>query len=258
MDAARKELQECYRERMLVLDLVPQLMSQTTKEARTDCLTPRITKALSEVRDVNVMPSPTPVGPYTYACDRAMNNAKDVIVESRVLRVKIDKLIEDSIAIIKGAQKSVNDGLTQKMAESVAMTQHMEVSAGETRAAFNRTQRWYDEMELASNIILGPETSKHLTTRERLDRPLVKVYQRHPATQLPEAATIVKGIGVLNDAMAETSRNIEMLQVARKRLNENIHDKKAGYRVDAGIVRFRKLKAPARILIDESKPLSGN
>ncbi|XP_038672802.1 coiled-coil domain-containing protein 105-like [Scyliorhinus canicula] len=258
LDAARKKLQECYRERMLVLDLVPQLMSQTTKEARSDCLTPRLTKALSEVRDVNIMPSPTPFGPYTYACDNAMNKAKSIVTESRLLREKSDKFIEESIVVIKGAQKSVNDGLTQKMAENVAMTQHMEVSAGETRAAINRTQRWYDEMELASGVILGPESSKHLTTRERLDRPLVKVYQRHPATQLPEAATLVKGIGVLNEAMAETSRNIKMLKMARKRLSENVRDKKAGYRVDAGIVRFRRLKAPGRILLDESKPLGGN
>ncbi|XP_078073629.1 tektin-like protein 1 [Mustelus asterias] len=257
LDAARKKLQECYRERMLVLDLVPQLMSQTTKDSRTDCLTPRITKALSEVRDVNLMPAPTPVGPYTYACDTAMNNAKRIISKSKILREKSNKLIEEAIAIIKGAQKSVNDGLIQKMAENVAMTQHMEVGAGETRAAINRTQRWYDEMELANGIILGPESSKYLMTRERLDRPLVKVYQRHPATQLPEAATLVKGIGVLNDAMTETSRNIEMLQVARNRLNNNIRDKKSGYRVDAGIVRFRRLKAPSGVLIDETKPLGG-
>ncbi|XP_067865090.1 tektin-like protein 1 [Heterodontus francisci] len=154
LDVVRKRLQECYNERMLVLDLVPQLMSQTTKDARTDCLTPRVTKTLSEVRDVNLMPSPTPAGPYTYACEAAMNNAKDIMVQSKILREQSDKLIENSVTLIKGAQKSVNDGLTQKMAECVAMTQHMEVSSGETRAAINRTQRWYDDMELANGITL--------------------------------------------------------------------------------------------------------
>ncbi|GCC17861.1 hypothetical protein chiPu_0020677 [Chiloscyllium punctatum] len=187
-----------------------------------------------------------------------MRKMRLALERSRNVREKSDKLIEDSVVVIKGAQKSVNDGLTQKMAESVAMTQHMEVSSGETRAALNRTQRWYDDMELASGVVLGPVDSRHLMLRERLDRPLVKVYQRHPATQLPEAATLVKGVGVLKDAMAETSRNIEMLKVARKRLNENIRDKKAGFRIDSGIVRFRKLKAPARIHLDESKPLGGN
>ncbi|GCB73862.1 hypothetical protein scyTo_0002944 [Scyliorhinus torazame] len=88
------------------------------------------------------------------ACDNAMNKAKSIVTESRLLREKSDKFIEQSIVVIKGAQKSVNDGLTQKMAENVAMTQHMEVSAGETRAAIYRTQRWYDEMELSSGVIL--------------------------------------------------------------------------------------------------------
>ncbi|XP_069775434.1 tektin-like protein 1 [Narcine bancroftii] len=250
LDGARKRLQECYRERMLVLDLVPQMMSQTTKEARKDCLTPRVTKELAEVRDVNVMPSPTPAGPYSYACEAAINKAKTMIVHSKALREKSDKLTEDAVALTKAAQKSVNDGLTQKMAECAVMLQHMEVSSGETRASINRAKRWYNEMELVKGMTLGPESTQHLTTRERLDRPLVKVFQRHPGTQLTEAATLVKGIAMLDDAMAETKRNINMMEQAKKQLDENIQEKKAGYQVDAEIVRFRKVKAPARVLLD--------
>ncbi|XP_059825182.1 coiled-coil domain-containing protein 105 [Hypanus sabinus] len=138
------------------------------------------------------MPPPTPAGPYTYACEAAIDNAKAVISNSKALRVQSDKMIKDAVALTKAAQKSVNDGLTQRMAESVSVMQHMEVSSGETRAGINRAKRWYDEMELAKGMILGPETTLHLMTQERLDRPLVKVYQRHPGTQLTEAATLVK------------------------------------------------------------------
>lgn len=42
------------------------------------------------------------------------------------------------------------------------------------------------------NLFQGPVMSADLTTRERLDRPMVRVFQRHPGTQLPEAQQIVE------------------------------------------------------------------
>lgn len=43
-----------------------------------------------------------------------------------------------------------------------------------------------------NNLFQGPVMSADLTTRERLDRPVVRVFQRHPGTQLPEAQQIVE------------------------------------------------------------------
>jgi len=38
----------------------------------------------------------------------------------------------------------------------------------------------------------GPVSSKDLELRERLNRPVIKVMQRHPGNQMPEAQYVVR------------------------------------------------------------------
>ena len=56
----------------------------------------------------------------------------------------------------------------------------------------NRAQRWYDATDKAWGYSRGPVSSADLMSHERLERPIMKVFQRHPGNNMPEAQEIVK------------------------------------------------------------------
>ncbi|XP_068779936.1 tektin-like protein 1 [Struthio camelus] len=67
------------------------------------------------------------------------------------------------------------------------LKEELHMALGGMRSALNRCHRFRDEMELTQGMMAGPECSRDLEVREKLTRPLVRVYQRHVGTQLPEA-----------------------------------------------------------------------
>lgn len=68
----------------------------------------------------------------------------------------------------------------------------MNISSSENRLAQNRAIRWKDLNNVSHKYTLGPEKSSNLFTYERLDRPIVSNFQKHPGNQLFEAQEISK------------------------------------------------------------------
>jgi len=58
---------------------------------------------------------------------------------------------------------------------------------------------------LCCTLTQGPVSSKDLETRERLNRPVINVMQRHPGNQMPEAQYIVR-VRTQRDASAAVCR----------------------------------------------------
>ncbi|XP_071802475.1 tektin-like protein 1 [Asterias amurensis] len=187
-----------------------------------------------------------PLGPFTPEANAAIDQAREARNRSVRLRREIKDAIENTERLVETAHKAVNSGMNKKVAETITLRQHLTVAAGENRHAIHRSQRWYDSTDRARYYTVGPEMQSDLEMRERLDRPLVRVYQRHPGTNLPEAQDIIRGAAGLDQSLLTTSRNIAMLQMGQDRLQHDIRHKKAASSVDSSIVRMRRRLANHR------------
>lgn len=58
--------------------------------------------------------------------------------------------------------------------------------------AQNRAHRWHDLSVNAQLANAGPLDSSHLKISERLDRPIMRTFQRHPGNQVPETQMLAK------------------------------------------------------------------
>lgn len=252
LDQARKRLFSVLQERSRVLDLLCHAVSSVANSIQHGASHGR-SRTSNDGRLSRLGPSITdPLGPYTPEADRALADAQDACCRSVYLRKELKEAIDKTEGLTKAAHKSVNDGMTQKFSETITLKQHLTVSLGENRHAMQRAQRWYDVTERARGYTMGPVMSADFTTRERFDRPMVRVFQRHPGTQLPEAQYVVEGGDGLLQSLTATSRNIGLLQLASLRLNDDIRSKSAAASVDGSIIRLRRRKSSHRWTMGEA------
>lgn len=247
LDAARTRLFNALQERSRVLDLLCHALSSITNSAlRNENGTGRSRTSL-DGRVSRLGPSQAdPLGSYTPEVDQALADAHDARARSAYLRKELKESVERTEKLQKAAHKSVNDGLTQKLSETITLKQHLGVTLGENRHAIHRAQRWYDATDRARGYTMGPIMSADLTTRERLDRPMVRVFQRHPGTQLPEAQQIIHGGDGLLQSLTATSRNIGLLRLANLKLCDDIRSKSAASSIDGSIIRLRRRRSDHR------------
>jgi hypothetical protein len=66
------------------------------------------------------------------------------------------------------------------------------ISLGENGLAQNRAHRWFDLTMTAQRSNAGPLSSSYYKIAERLDRPIIRTFQRHPGNQVPDAQITAK------------------------------------------------------------------
>ncbi|KAK7094966.1 tektin-like protein 1 [Littorina saxatilis] len=244
LESARRRVFAVLQERSRVLDLLCHANSSITHSAnvsggRSSGFDGRISAIDSSRLGAALADA---LGPYTPETDQALQDAAEARGRSAYLRRGLRDTIDQIDRLQKAAHRSVNDGLTQKVAETETLGQHLGITHGENRHAVHRAQRWFEATDRARGYTLGPAMSADLFTRERLTRPLLRVFQRHPGNQLPEAQDIIKGNDGFLQSLTATSRNIGLMRLTQHKLADDVRSKRAASSIDASVIRMRRQK----------------
>ncbi|VTJ52892.1 Hypothetical predicted protein [Marmota monax] len=242
-------------------------------------------------------PPPDPVGTFTPECAYALYEAKRLLMESKDTLAEMAKNETDIQKQQQQISDRVCASLAQKMRETLELKVHAASAAGRwqlrwgwkssavggggteskldpasiphpqerinmtlglMRGTIHRCTKFNQEMDVTRGLIKGPLSKSHLATREKLNRPLVLMHQKHVGTQLPEAARLVQGTDKLQRHITHAEKNLKELLATRDDLTWSLNCKKIGHDVDYNVVRLRLRQRHPHVYFEQAQRLVNN
>ncbi|XP_007956774.1 coiled-coil domain-containing protein 105 [Orycteropus afer afer] len=251
--SCRDTLVYCFKERLQAVDLMNQPLDKVLEQAGRQRV--GLSGDPSSRTQGQKTPPPDPVGTYTPECAAALDEAKRLLTESKDTLMDMAK----NEAHVQEQQQQISNRvsatLSQKTLETAELKERMHMTLGLMRGTINRCTKFNQEMYTTRGLIKGPLSTSHLETREKLDRPLVRVYQRHVGTQLPEATLLAKGTDKLQRHIAHLEKNLHELLATRKHLTWSLNCKKMGQEVDQNAVRLRLRQRHPHVCYEQAQRL---
>ncbi|XP_060038441.1 tektin-like protein 1 [Erinaceus europaeus] len=236
--SCRDLLDTCYKERLQAVDLMNQPMDKVLEQAGRPSWV-NLSRIPTPRTQGQKTPPVDPAGVYTPDCARALHDARRLMLESRDLLEEM----KEGEAHTRERQQLVGgrvcSTLAQKMHETVELKEKMSLALGLVRGTINRCSKYRQEMVTTQGLIQGPLLAGDLQTREKLDRPLVRMYQRHLGSQLPEAAHLAQGAEKLQTSISQLDKTLRQLQGQGQELVRGIRSKQLGQEVDQRAIRLR-------------------
>uniref|UniRef100_A0A8C3HGI2 Tektin like 1 n=1 Tax=Chrysemys picta bellii TaxID=8478 RepID=A0A8C3HGI2_CHRPI len=227
------------QERGQVLELLGQPLRMVLLEAERESWL-SLSRPPSPFVMRNPTPEPSPVGPYTpgMAWPAPPQGPSIALQEGGVTHPCGDPMCPPHLILC-----------------SLPGQERLYMALGGMRSTLNRCQRFHGELGITQGMTMGPESSQYLEAREKLTRPLVRVYQRHVGTQLPEAQILTQGSVLLERSMQKAAANVQQMQATQRHLHTSIRDKQTGFHVDASVQRLRRRRMHPRSSLEEARQI---
>ncbi|KAM5237916.1 tektin-like protein 1 [Ctenodactylus gundi] len=242
------------KERLQAVELMNQPLDKVLEKAGRNSWVDLSRAATPRTQGLKT-PVPDPKGTYTPECATVLNEAKRLLAESKETLAEMAK----SEAGIREHQLQISDRvgatLAQKLRETQELEEKMNISLGLMRGTIHRCTKFHQEMNLTSDLLKGPLSESFLETREKLNRPLVRVYQRHVGTQLPEAARLVQDTNKLQHHILRMEKDLKEMLATRDELSRSLYCKKLGYQVDHDLVRLRLRQRHPHVFYQQAQGL---